>query len=125
MPSCRSARTLLASCLFVLALVGCARLETSPSAPTAALPAAAPAPLTLTIRVHERNGGEMPIAGALVIHESTAVYTDAAGESRFLIQSGRETTVDVSADGYRSMQASAVVNSHERWTFFLEPAVGP
>lgn len=106
--------------LTILSMVGCARMESSPTAPTVT-PAATAAPLTLTIRVHERSQAETPIAGALVVHESTGLYTDAAGESHIIVQSGRETTIDVSADGYRPMQASAVLNSSERWTFFLEP----
>jgi hypothetical protein len=117
---CGSARVVLALSLTVPALVGCARMESSPTAPTLTPPAVS-TPLMLTIRVHERSQAETPIAGARVVHESTGLYTDAAGESHIIVQPGRETTIDVSADGYRPMQASAVLNSSERWTFFLEP----
>ena len=119
----RNAGSLMAACLFVMAMAACAGMESSATAPTA-VPSAA-ASLTLTVRVHERNEAAAPIADALVVHGSTVAYTDAAGESRFFVLSGRESTVDVSANGYRPMQASAVVNADERWTFFLEPELKP
>lgn len=66
------------------------------------------------------RGAEAPIAGALVRHEATAHYTNASGESFLAVQSGAETTIDVSASGYHAMQAASVLNSNERWTFYLE-----
>jgi hypothetical protein len=106
--------------MVLLVSPACMQMESTQSAPSP-LPPTVSAPLTLTVRVFERSTSESPIVGALVVHESTDSYTDGAGESRIVVQSGRETTVRVSAPGYQSMEASAVLNSHERWTFFLEP----
>jgi hypothetical protein len=75
--------------------------------------------LTLTIGVYARNS-EAPIEGALVRHHATGGYTNAAGELSISVEAGRETTVEASASGYHAMTAAAVVNSDERWKFYLE-----
>jgi hypothetical protein len=82
--------------------------------------ATATSSITLTIRVQAR-GTEAPIGGALVSHESTPYFTDPSGESRITVEQGEETTIVVSASGYHQMEASGVLNSDERWTFYLEP----
>jgi hypothetical protein len=76
--------------------------------------------LTLTISVQARRS-EAPIEGALVRHHASGSYTNASGLSAISVTAGSETTIEVSAAGYRPMTASAVLNSDERWTFFLEP----
>jgi len=72
------------------------------------------------IHVYERTS-ETPISGALIRHHTTGGYTNASGELSISVEAGQETTVEASAAGYRAMTASAVLNSDERWTFFLEP----
>lgn len=78
-----------------------------------------PTALTLTIHVAARTS-ETPIEGALIRHLATGAYTNELGELRISVEAGQETTVEASAAGYRAMTASAVLNSDERWTFFLE-----
>jgi hypothetical protein len=93
----------------------------STSSLTAPTPVAtATTSISLTIRVHAR-GTQAPIGGALVSHESAGYVTDASGESRITVAPGEETTIVVSASGYHPMEASGVLNSDERWTFYLEP----
>jgi hypothetical protein len=88
-------------------------------APTPLTPAPSSS-LTLTVHVHARTS-ESPIAGALVRHDASRFYTDASGELTITIDAGKETTVEVSAAGYHPMTATAVVNSAESWTFYLQP----
>jgi hypothetical protein len=108
----------LALLLTGVTAAGCAR---SGAASTLIAPSSSPAAgaLTLTISVHARKS-ETPIEGALVRYLATGSYTDASGLSSVSVSAGRETTIDVSAAGFGTMTASAVLNSDERWTFFLE-----
>jgi hypothetical protein len=110
-----------AACLGALVLVAaCTKME-SPGSLTAPSPIAIETTaITLTIRVHAR-GTHAPISGALVSHEAAGYYTDLSGESHIVIVYGEETTIVVSASGYHPMEASGVLNSDERWTFYLEP----
>src|SRR5215510_11745877 len=109
--------------LLTMVATGCATEQSSLLAPSAAAaPAHAPAnSLTLTISVLVRNS-ETPIEGALIRHHATGDYTNAQGELSIRVEPGLETAVEVSAPGYHTMTAAAVLNSDERWTFFLAAA---
>jgi hypothetical protein len=122
-----SARALGLIALVAVANGACAQLETSPSPVVTAdvVPAAgAPAAVMLTVRVQQR-GSEAPIAGATVRSNHDAVaHTDALGLCMLSVTTREETTIDVSAAGYQSMSASAVIGNSERWTFYLESSSG-
>ncbi len=120
-PSTVESRAALAGvCVAAMLLTACTSgAVATPVAPSAVTTPAA-ASLTLTVHVHARTS-ESPIAGALVRHEASRFYTDASGELTIVVDAGKETTVEVSAAGYHSMTAAAVVNSAESWTFYLQP----
>jgi hypothetical protein len=77
--------------------------------------------VALTVRVQSRNTA-LPIARAQVLHDGISFYSDSTGETTFSVPAGQETTIDVHADGYEPMTASAVLSTDERWTFYLAPA---
>jgi len=114
-----TARTVAGVVVLLISSSACAQVDSrSVSAITA--PSAAPGH-TLVVRVHER-GSEAPLAGALVRHNTDGHYTDASGEAHLVVTLGEETTIDVSAPEYHSMQATGTLNGDERWTFYLEPS---
>jgi hypothetical protein len=76
--------------------------------------------VALTVRVQARNT-ELPIARAQVLHDGLSFYADTTGETTLSVPAGQETTIDVHADGYEPMTASAVLSNDERWTFYLAP----
>ena len=95
------------------------------SSPTVPSPAATPVvhaaqAVALTVRVQARNTA-LPIARALVLHDGISFYADTTGEATLSVPAGQETTIDVHADGYEPMTASAVLSNDERWTFYLAP----
>jgi hypothetical protein len=77
--------------------------------------------VALTVRVQARNT-ELPIAHAEVLHDGIAFYANTTGEATISVPAGQETTINVHADGYEPMTASAVLSNDERWTFYLAPA---
>jgi hypothetical protein len=92
-----------------------------------AAPSPAPAPVVhadhavaLTVRVQARTTA-LPIARAQVLHDGISFYADTTGEATLSVPAGQETTIDVHADGYDPMTASAVLSNDERWTFYLAP----
>jgi hypothetical protein len=103
--------------------IGCAGQSISgPTSVSAATLAPTPASSgTLTIRVLSRSSGE-PISGAAIAAATMQGATDASGLWALPVTPGQEMDVQVSARGYESMGASAVVGSNERWTFYLPPA---
>jgi hypothetical protein len=106
-----------------LAAVACSDLRPAPS-PTApssatAIPAAASS-VALTVRVQARTT-ELPIPEARVRYGGVYYYADASGQATVSVVAGQETTIDVSADGYEPMGASAILERDERWTFYLVP----
>jgi hypothetical protein len=107
--------------LLILALgVATQACSSSPTTPT---PAAAPVvhadhAVALTVRVQARNTA-LPIARAQVLHDGISFYADTTGEATLTVPAGQETTIDVHADGYEPMTASAVLSNDERWTFYL------
>lgn len=57
-----------------------------------------------------------------MVHRDTQSWiTGASGELAITVPLGTEVTVDVAADGYEPMGASAVLGNDERWTFYLAP----
>jgi hypothetical protein len=103
-----------------LAAVACSDSTTpSPTAPSSAIPAAASS-VALTVRVQARTT-EQPIPEARVRYGGVYYYADASGQATVSVVAGQETTIDVSADGYEPMGASAILESDERWTFYLVP----
>jgi hypothetical protein len=104
-----------------LAAVACSDSPTAPSptTPSSAIPAAAPS-VALTVRVQARTT-ELPIPEARVRYGGVYYYADASGQATVSVVAGQETTIDVSADGYEPMGASAILESDERWTFYLVP----
>ena len=95
------------------------------SSPTKPSPVATPVVHTdhavaLTVRVQARNT-DLPIAHAEVLHDGIAFYADTTGQATISVPAGQETTIDVHADGYQPMTASAVLANDERWTFYLAP----
>jgi len=106
--------------LILLMATGCA--TQSPLAPTETTTPAATGAIsavgTLTIRVLSR-ASEQPIAGAAIVTESVRIATDATGVGTLVVTPGEEVDVQVSAAGYDTMGASAVVGAAERWTFYL------
>lgn len=112
-------RTALLIFALGFAAQGCSNPPTTPS------PAAPPVVRTdhavaLTVRVQSRNTA-LPIARAQVLHDGISFYSDSTGETTFSVPAGQETTIDVHADGYEPMTASAVLSNDERWTFYLAP----
>ena len=111
--------------LILLTATGCAGqsplapTETTEAAPTGAISAAG----TLTIRVLSR-ASEQPIAGATIVTPTARIATDATGVGTLVVTPGQEVDVSVSAAGYDTMGASAVVGAAERWTFYL-PTLNP
>jgi hypothetical protein len=109
--------------LLIFALgVAAQACSTSPTTPS---PAATPLvhadhAVALTVRVQARNT-ELPIARALVLHDGISFYADTSGETTLSVPSGQETTINVHAEGYEPMTASAVLSNDERWTFYLAP----
>jgi hypothetical protein len=104
-----------------LAAVACSdsRPAPSPTAPSSAIPAAASS-VALTVRVQARTT-ELPIPEARVRYGGVYYYADASGQATVSVIAGEETTIEVSADGYEPMGASAILESNERWTFYLFP----
>lgn len=99
---------------------------TAPSPVNADTTTTTPAPATsgtLTIRVLSRVSGD-PISGAAIDALSARGATDASGLFALAVTPGQEMDVQVSASGYESMGASAVVGANERWTFYLPPSEG-
>jgi hypothetical protein len=95
------------------------------SSPASPSPAATPVvhadhAVALTVRVQARNTA-LPIARAQVLHDGISFYADTTGEATLSVPAGQETTIDVHADGYEPMTASAVLSNDERWTFYLAP----
>ena len=109
-----------AACAAILS--GCEVIP-APGAPSPAAPAAATAPAStigLTIRVLAR-GSEEPVTAATVFRDRIAVgQTDADGIAHAEVPVGVEFSIDVTAPGFLGSGASATVNGHERWTFYLE-----
>ena len=107
--------------LLILAMgVAAQACSSSPTTPT---PAAAPVvhadhAVALTVRVQARTTA-LPIARAQVLHDGISFYADTTGEATLTVPAGQETTIDVHADGYEPMTASAVLSNDERWTFYL------
>jgi hypothetical protein len=118
-PSQLLAAAFVAASMFT---VGCASptgpSQAPPSAPSGDIPAAR---VTLTVRVLARST-EVPLPGAVVQLGGQADRADAGGVCEFTLTPGTMADVDVSAAGYKPMGASAVLQSNERWTFYLEPA---
>lgn len=110
-------------------VTGCAS-PTAPSTPDVSAPAPVPAGgsaaqlVTLTVRVFTRTG-KTPLQGALVQMGQSAARVDASGACEFTLTTGTEASVDVSAPGYVPFGASGVLNSSERWTFYLERTNAP
>jgi hypothetical protein len=114
----RRAMTVL-TLTFAVAAQACTNSPTKPS-PSATPVAQSDRAVALTVRVQARNT-ELPIARAQVLHDGLSFYADTTGETTLSVPAGRETTIDVHADGYEPMTASAVVSNDERWTFYLAP----
>jgi hypothetical protein len=105
--------------------LGMAAQACSSSSPATPSPAATPVvhpdhAVALTVRVQARNTA-LPIARAQVLHDGISFYADTTGEATLSVPAGQETTIDVHADGYEPMTASAVLSNDERWTFYLAP----
>jgi hypothetical protein len=113
----------LARLLIVSAILSTACAETrSVTAPTAAVPISSSASTDLTVRVLTR-GGELPIAGATVFQNSTAIgITNRVGELRTNVHVDVEFHIEVSAPGYLGFDVAGTVRGAERWTFYLESA---
>lgn len=93
-----------------------------PAAPTRSVTTSPSASVDLTVRVLTRET-EIPITGARVFQNSTAVgATDAGGELRTNVPVEVEFRIDVAAPGYVGFGATGTVRGQERWTFYLEPA---
>ncbi len=77
--------------------------------------------VTLTVRVLRRSA-ETPLEGALVHVDKEIGRADALGLCRFSVPSGELMSVNVSATGFMPISAAGVLQSGERWTFWLENA---
>ena len=106
--------------LILLTATGCSSQSlTAPTEPVApAQTGAVSAAGTLTIRVLSR-ASELHIAGAAIVTTTARIATDATGVGTLVVTPGQEVDVEVSAAGYDTMGASAVVGAAERWTFYL------
>src|SRR5262245_37769416 len=112
-PTCRRTALLIFSLWFTAE--ACSSPPTMPS--STATPVVHPEhAVALTVRVQARNTA-LPIARAQVLHDGVSFYADTTGEATLSVRAGQETTIDVHADGYEPMTASAIVSNDERWTF--------
>jgi hypothetical protein len=111
--------TAILICALGMTVQACSSSPTTPS-PVATPVVHADRAVALTVRVQARNT-ELPIARAQVLHDGLSFYADTTGEATLSVPAGQETTIDVHADGYQPMTASAVLSNDERWTFYLAP----
>lgn len=76
-------------------------------------------PTTLIILTYERSA-EQPISVGVSLNGQPAGYTNTSGVLELSPALGREAVVRVDRAGYGSMEVAAVIESTERWTFYLE-----
>lgn len=111
--------------VLVACLAAACASPTAPSTPTIpsapAPPQNAPLPVVLTVRVLQRTVAT-PLPGATVVLGIRTAQSNADGVCTFSLTAGNMADVEVSAPGYQPLSASGVLNSDQRWTFYLETA---
>jgi hypothetical protein len=106
----------------IVALLVCLSSACSSSPVSPSPSSAPPPPVTVTLTVSVRAQVTHAPLPDMQVHTSGTSYcqTGADGDCRLELQPGETATVAVWGNGYRGAVASGVLQSSERWTFYLE-----